>query len=647
MAKTIEKYMTKTRDGYGSGIARPKIDDKAHFELKEQFLKELSDNTFNGSNHEDANEHIEKVLDIVDLFHIPKITQDQIMLRAFPMSLNGSISRWLRNEPSGSIITWEALKRKFLSKYCPPARTAKKMEEINNFQQEPDETLYQAWEIFKELLMRFPKHYLTDMQEVILFYKGLKVPTRQILDSKGAIPTMTAADAKSISTTVDADLNPIRRIGVRQYAVSDLQDSKLISIPSQMTIPFLSHLYDYHCDEEEGSYGLKDLDAYLIGTTLYNDALPQKKKDPRSFTLPCYIDNVDDLKPTIEEGEVVDKPMIDVVKTRNDNNMFSCRIGFEHVNTNFSPILSISVMSKKFYNSIMKEKVEYNGRNVLGTFMNAPIFVGNFSIVTDFTVVENMDAYREEGMREVIVGEPFCKASFIEARRFDGMITIFNGNDGVTYQMLPMTSSGHDTIWVIVDRLTNSAHFLPMREDYKMDRLARPYLNEIVARHGVPISIISDRDSRFTSRFWQSMQEALETRLDMSTAYHPQTDGQSERTIQTLKDMLRACVLDFEGSWDVHLPLVEFSYNNNYHSSVRCAPFEALYGRKCRSPIMWVEVGEVQLIGPELVEETTKKISQIKDRLKATRYRKKSHADKRRKPLEFSVGEHFLVKVSP
>ncbi|GJX18773.1 putative reverse transcriptase domain-containing protein, partial [Tanacetum coccineum] len=123
---------------------------------------------------------------------------------------------------------------------------------------------------------------------------------------------------------------------------------------------------------------------------------------------------------------------------------------------------------------------------------------------------------------------------------------------------LPRTSSGHDTIWVIVDRLTKSTHFLPMREDYKMDRLARLYLNEIVARHGVPISIISDRNSRFTSRFWKSMQEALETRLDMSTAYHPQTDGQSECTIQTLEDMLRTCVLDFRGSWDVHLPLIEF-----------------------------------------------------------------------------------------
>nr|GEU36862.1 putative reverse transcriptase domain-containing protein [Tanacetum cinerariifolium] len=164
---------------------------------------------------------------------------------------------------------------------------------------------------------------------------------------------------------------------------------------------------------------------------------------------------------------------------------------------------------------------------------------------------------------------------------------------------LPRTSSGHDTIWVIMDRLTKSAHFLPMR-----------------------------------------------TRLDMSTAYHPQTDGQSERTIQTLKDMLKACVLDFVGSWDVHLPLVEFSYNNSYHSSVRCAPFEALYGRKCRSPILWAEVRDGQLIGPELVQETTEKISQINDRLKAERNRRKSYADKRRKPIEFSVCDYVLLKVS-
>ncbi|GJT40460.1 putative reverse transcriptase domain-containing protein [Tanacetum coccineum] len=154
---------------------------------------------------------------------------------------------------------------------------------------------------------------------------------------------------------------------------------------------------------------------------------------------------------------------------------------------------------------------------------------------------------------------------------------------------LPRTRSGHDSIWVIVDRLTKSAHFLAVREDFKTEKLARLYINEIVARHGVPVSIISDRDSYFTSRFWQSLQKALGTRLDLSTAYHPETDGQSERTIQTLEDMLRACAIDFGGNWDTHLPLVEFSYNNSYHSSVKCAPFEALYGRKCRTPIAWAE----------------------------------------------------------
>ncbi|GJZ72121.1 gypsy/ty3 retroelement polyprotein [Tanacetum coccineum] len=163
MTETIEQYMSKTRGNYGSGVSRPKINDKTHFELKEQFLKELCENTFSGSEHEDANEHIKKFLEIVNLFHIPKVTQDQIMLRAFPMSLTGAACRWLRNEPSGSITNWETLKTKFLNKYCPLARTAKKLEEINNFQQELDKSLFQAWERFKELLTKCPQHYLIDM----------------------------------------------------------------------------------------------------------------------------------------------------------------------------------------------------------------------------------------------------------------------------------------------------------------------------------------------------------------------------------------------------------------------------------------------------------------------------------------------------
>ncbi|GJU71197.1 putative reverse transcriptase domain-containing protein [Tanacetum coccineum] len=145
---------------------------------------------------------------------------------------------------------------------------------------------------------------------------------------------------------------------------------------------------------------------------------------------------------------------------------------------------------------------------------------------------------------------------------------------------LPKTSSGQDTIWVIVDRLTKSAHFLPMKETDSVEKLMRQYLREVVSKHGVPVLIISDLDSKFTSRFWQSLNKALGTQLYMSTAYHLQTDGQSEKTIQTLEDMMRACVIDFGKGWDRHLPLVEFSYNNSHHTSIKFAPFKALYGHK-------------------------------------------------------------------
>ncbi|GJW81744.1 putative reverse transcriptase domain-containing protein [Tanacetum coccineum] len=172
---------------------------------------------------------------------------------------------------------------------------------------------------------------------------------------------------------------------------------------------------------------------------------------------------------------------------------------------------------------------------------------------------------------------------------------------------LPKSSQGYDTILVIVDRLTKSAIFTPMRETDSMEKLARMYLKEVVTRHGIPISIIYDRDPRFASNFWRSLQKALGTSLYMSTAYHPQTNGQSERTIQTLKDMLRACVIDFGNGWVRHLPLVKFLYNNSYHDSIKAAPFKVLYGRKCRSPVCWAE----------------------------------------RKSMEFQVGDRVMLKVSP
>nr|GEW52120.1 hypothetical protein [Tanacetum cinerariifolium] len=347
MTETMEEYMCKTRGDYGSGVTRPKIDAKDHFKLKRQFIKELHDTTFSSSDHEDSNEHIEKVLETIDLFYIPNITQDQIMLRAFPIT-----SKTRSTKTSNGLAAIQA--------------------QLNNLGRE------------------------------------------------------------------------IKKVNEKVYAA-------------------------------QGSYGLKDLAAY---STLHNDALPQKEKNPGSFSLPCYINNIcfkkaladlgasikrninDDLEPTIEEGKVVNEPMIDLIKTRCDfindlddypshcdydrkihvnyayNLKSSCMIGFEHVSTNFLLKFSINIMSRKFYNSIMKDKIDYDGKNVVKIFMNVPVFKRNFYVVTNIAVMKNMDIYHDKDMGDVIIGKQFCKVSCVEARMCDGLITIHNGDNNVTYQMV-------------------------------------------------------------------------------------------------------------------------------------------------------------------------------------------------------------------
>ena len=212
---------------------------------------------------------------------------------------------------------------------------------------------------------------------------------------------------------------------------------------------------------------------------------------------------------------------------------------------------------------------------------------------------------------------------------------------------LPRTPSGNDMIWVIVDSLTKSAHFLATKESASLEKLAELYVREIVSLHGVPLSIVSDRDSRFNSRFWKGLQKELGTRVNLSTAYHPQTDGQTERTNQTLEDMLRACVLEYGGSWDKHLPLVEFAYNNTTHASIRAAPYELLYGRKCRTPTCWLEAGEKQFTGPEMVQQTADMVAIARDRLRIARERQKKYSDRKHRPKTFEVGERVMLKVSP
>nr|AAQ56315.1 putative polyprotein [Oryza sativa Japonica Group] len=212
---------------------------------------------------------------------------------------------------------------------------------------------------------------------------------------------------------------------------------------------------------------------------------------------------------------------------------------------------------------------------------------------------------------------------------------------------LPKTQGGYDSIWVVVDRLTKVARFIPVKTTYGGNKLDELYFARIVSLHGVPKKIVSDRGSQFTSHFWKKLQEELGTRLNFSTTYHPQADGQTERLNQVLEDMLRACVLDFGKTWDKSLPYAEFSYNNSYRASIQMAPYEALYGRKCRTPLLWDQVGESQVFGTDILREAEAKVRTIRDNLKVAQSRQKSYADNRRRDLEFAVHDFVYLQVTP
>jgi transposase InsO family protein len=186
---------------------------------------------------------------------------------------------------------------------------------------------------------------------------------------------------------------------------------------------------------------------------------------------------------------------------------------------------------------------------------------------------------------------------------------------------LPQTSQKHDSIWVIIDRLTKTTHFLPVHTIYTAKKYAEIYLEQIIRLHGVPKTIISNRGAQFVARFWEQLQSSLRTKLIQSSAYHPQTDGQTERVNQILEDILQACIIHYGTNWDKCLALAEFSYNNSYQSSLQMAPFEALYGRRCRTPLSWSETGERKIFGPDLVTEAENKVKFIQANLKAAQSR--------------------------
>ncbi|GJR73244.1 hypothetical protein Tco_0085609 [Tanacetum coccineum] len=506
MAETMEQYMSKTRADYGSGVAKPKIDNKDNFELKGQFLKELRTNTFSGLDHEDANEHIEKVLEIVNLFHIPNITIDQVMLRAFPMSLTGAASRWLRNEPTGSITTWDGLKTKFLNKYYPPAQTAKKIEEINNFQQEPDENIYQAWERFKELWMKCPQHYLTEMQEK--WHNGTsKLRSTETSDRLAAIQAQLnnlGREIKKVNEKVYAaqvgcekckephytkdfplkeerktleeayytqfggpfqgggykadtlgfyqrnNANPShqeRRQSMEdtlrkriwkstQYAVSTAENHTTMYETKQTTIPFLSRLNGYYYEEKKGSYRPQFSEAYSEAS----QSIPQKEKDPWSFTLPCLINNV-----------CFDNALVDLGS-------------------------SVSVMPLLAYLNLGLSKlahtkltIELAGRIVKytkGIAENVLVKISKFIFPVDFVILD----IPEDIKVPLILGRPFLSMAHAKIDVYKRKITLRVGEEKIVFTSVKPASSLIKKEFAIKD-LGDLSYFLGLEVSYTNDGL--------------------------------------------------------------------------------------------------------------------------------------------------------------------------------
>lgn len=212
---------------------------------------------------------------------------------------------------------------------------------------------------------------------------------------------------------------------------------------------------------------------------------------------------------------------------------------------------------------------------------------------------------------------------------------------------LPMTSRRHDSIFVLVDTLTRSANFIPVKTTYKALEIVRVFIDEIMRLHGVPRKIIYDKGAVFTGRFWTSFQGALGTQLNFSTAYHPETDGQTERTNKILEDMLQMYVMDQQKRWEEFLPLMEFAYNNSYQSSIKMAPFEFLYGRPCRTPLIWDRLEDRVLIRAEVVQEMEEQMTMIKGGLKEAQDRQKSYVDAHRVDRSYEVGDRVFLRVRP
>jgi hypothetical protein len=210
---------------------------------------------------------------------------------------------------------------------------------------------------------------------------------------------------------------------------------------------------------------------------------------------------------------------------------------------------------------------------------------------------------------------------------------------------IPRTNKQHDCIMVVVDKLTKAAHFVPVKFIHKVVNIVVVYMKEIARLHGIPKTIVSDREPKFTSKFWRGLFNGFGTNLNFSTTCHPESDGQTERVNQVIEDMLRMYVMDKPSKWEDYLHLVEFAYNKGYQASLKMSPFEALYGRKCNTLVSWDNPTNRVVVGPDFLMEMEERMIKIKQNLKDAQDRQKSYADKGRTHREFKVGDHVFLKV--
>ncbi|GJR27486.1 hypothetical protein Tco_1103718 [Tanacetum coccineum] len=491
MTETMEKCMSKTRGDYGSGVTRPSINQDTHFELKGQFLKELHDNTLSGSEHKDANEHIEKVLEIVDLFHILKITQDQIMLRAFHVSLTGAASRWLRKQPSGSITTWEevilfyngldVLTRQILdskgsipSKIAADAKIA--IQEMAEYSQKwhngtslrtrKRKTLKEAYYTQfgapyqpggqyrapgpgfyqqsngnssypdqrtnpEESLTKFMTESAKRHKENSNIIKEIRASTDAAIRNQGAsiktleiqirqmskvlqerrfgsLPSSTEKNprdqVKSISTA-KADFFKIRRIRCGPYAISGTQHRSILS----ESVPFLRRLQNFSRDDWREAQDVKILDAY-------DHTLPQKEKDPRSFTLPCFIDNICFDKALVDLGASVSVKPFSTYTNLGLGILSNTRLTIELADRTIKQPRGIAenvlVKIGKFIFPIdfiildipEDDDDKDEGKSYARTLIDIPVFVASFSIISGFTIIDDDDM-----TKDIVLGKKFCK----------------------------------------------------------------------------------------------------------------------------------------------------------------------------------------------------------------------------------------------